>query len=94
MIDALAIEKEEDQLNHGGVGVRIVGTEIGQDKDTQITTIVTGQNITLTRTVNQSAKLNLDSSNSYTIILIQDGVANTVKVNGGSSTTITITQGS
>lgn len=94
VIDALAIEKEEDQLKQGGVGVRIVGTEIGQDKDTQITTIVTGQNITLTRTVNQSAKLNLDSSNSYTIILIQDGVANTVKVNGGSSTTITITQGS
>ena len=94
VIDALAIEKEEDQLKQGGVGVRIVGTEIGQDKDTQITTIVTGQNITLTRTVNQSAKLNLDSSNSYTVILIQDGVANTVKVNGGSSTTITITQGS
>jgi len=94
VIDALAIEKEEDQLKQGGVGVRIVGTEIGQDKDTQITTLVTGQNITLTRTVNQSAKLNLDSSNSYTVILIQDGVANTVKVNGGSSTTITITQGS
>ncbi len=94
VIDALAISKEEDQLKQGGVGIRIVGTEIGQDKDTQITTIVSGQNISLTRSVSQSAKLNLDGSGSYTVILIQDGVTNTVKINGGSSTTITIKQGS
>ena len=93
VLDALAISKEEDQLKQGGVGIRIVGTEIGQDKDTQITTIVSGQVINLTRTVSQSAKLTLDGSGSYTIILIQDGVSNTVKVNGGSSTTITIKQG-
>ena len=94
VLDALAISKEEDQLKQGGVGIRIVGTEIGQDKDTQITTIISGQNISLTRKVSQSAKLTLDGSNSYTIILIQDGVSNTVKINGGSSTTITIKQGS
>ena len=94
VLDALAISKEEDALKQGGVGIRIAGTDIGQDKDTQITTIVSGQNISLTRTVNQSAKLNLDGSDSYTIILIQDGVSNTVKINGGSSTTITINQGS
>ena len=94
VLDALAITKEEDALKQGGVGIRIAGTDIGQDKDTQITTIVSGQNISLTRTVNQSAKLNLDGSDSYTIILIQDGVSNTVKINGGSSTTITIKQSS
>jgi len=94
VLDALAIEKEEDALKQGGVGIRITGTEIGQDKDTQITTIITGQNINLTRTVNQSAKLNLDGSGSYTVILVQDGVSNVVKINGGSSTTIKITQGS
>jgi len=94
VLDALDIVKEEDALKQGGVGIRIVGTEIGQDKDTQITTIVSGQNISLTRTVSQSAKLNLDGSDSYTIILIQDGVANTVKINGGSSTTIKIKQSS
>jgi len=93
VLDALAISKEEDALKQGGVGIRIVGTEIGQDKDTQITTIVSGQNISLTRKVSQSAKLTLDGSNSYTVILIQDGVSNTVKINGGSSTTITIKQG-
>ena len=94
VLDALAISKEEDALKQGGVGIRIVGTEIGQDKDTQITTIVSGQNISLTRTVSQSAKLNLDGSGSYTVILMQDGVTNTVKINGGSSTTIIIKQGS
>ena len=94
VLDALALSKEEDALKQGGVGIRITGTDIGQDKDTQITTIVSGQNISLTRTVSQSAKLNLDGSGSYTIILIQDGVSNTVKINGGSSTTITIKQGS
>jgi len=94
VLDALAISKEEDALKQGGVGIRIVGTDIGQDKDTQITTIVSGQNISLTRTVSQSAKLNLNGSGSYTIILIQDGVSNTVKINGGSSTTIKIKQGS
>lgn len=93
VLDALAIEKEEDALKQGGVGIRITGTEIGQDKDTQITTIVSGQNISLTRTVNQSAKINLDGSGSYTVVFIQDGVSNTVKINGGSSTTITIKQG-
>ena len=40
VLDALAISKEEDALKQGGVGIRITGTEIGQDKDTQITTIV------------------------------------------------------
>ena len=93
VLDALAISKEEDALKQGGVGIRIVGTEIGQDKDTQITTIITGQKISLIRAVNQSARLDLDGSQSYTVILIQDGVTNTVKVNGGSSTTITIKQG-
>lgn len=94
VIDALAIDKEEDALKQGGAGMRIVGTEIGQDKETQITTIISGINITLTRTVSQSTKFNLDGSGSYTLNLIQDGVANTVKVNGGSSTTINVKQGS
>ena len=94
VLDALAIAKEEDALKQGGAGIRIVGTEIGQDKDTQITTIITGQNISLIRSVNQSVRLDLDGSQSYTVILVQDGVSNTVKINGGSSTTITIKQGS
>jgi hypothetical protein len=33
-----------------------------------------------------------DGSNAYTVILIQDGVSNIIKVNGGSDSVITITQ--
>ena len=39
-------------------------------------------------------RLDVDGSGSYTIILIQDGVSNVIKVNGGSDTTITINQSS
>ena len=60
----------------------------------QITTIVSGQNISFIRSVSQSTKLDIDGTGAYTIILMQDGVTNTVKVNGGSSTTINIKQGS
>ena len=81
-------------MQQGGVGIRIVGTEIGQDKDTQITTIVSGRDITFTRSVSQSVKLDIDGSDAYTIFLLQDGVANKVKVNGGTGTTINVKQGS
>ena len=50
--------------------------------------------ISLRRNVGQSVRLDLDGSNSYTVILFQDGVENVVKVNGGSTNTITIKQGS
>jgi len=94
IIDALAIEEEEDQLSKLATGITIAGTDIGQDKDTQITTIITGQLISLRRTVGQSLRLDLDGSSSYTLVLLQDGVENVIKVNGGSSNTITIKQGS
>jgi len=94
IIDALAIGEEEDQLNQLATGIRIAGTDIGQDKDTQITTIITGQQVSIRRAVGDSFRLDLDGSSSYTLILLQNGVENVVKVNGGSANTITISQGS
>tara|TARA_R100001443_G_scaffold24308_1_gene36609 strand:- start:9901 stop:10998 length:1098 start_codon:yes stop_codon:yes gene_type:complete len=94
IIDALDVSEEEDTLSQVATSIRIAGTEIGQDKTTQITTIVTGQMISLRRNVGQSVRLDLDGSNAYTVILFQDGVENVVKVNGGSINTITIKQGS
>ena len=41
-----------------------------------------------------SIRLDLDGSSAYTLILLQNGVENVVKVNGGSANTITIKQGS
>ena len=93
VLDALAIEKEEDQLALA-TGVNISGTLIGQDSNTQITTIVAGQVISLRRKVSESVQVDLNSGNGYTVILIQDGVSNVVKINGGGDSVITINQSS
>jgi hypothetical protein len=37
-------------------------------------------------------QLDLDSGGGYTVILIQDGVSNIVKINGGGDSVITIRQ--
>ena len=84
--------EEEDALEQDASGVKITGTDFGQDKDTQITTFVTGQQLTFIRNVSSTSRLDLDTSNSYTIVLIQNGVTNTIKVNGGSDSIIQITQ--
>ena len=83
----------DDELQNAGV-VRIVGTAFGQDKDTQITTFMTGEILTLQRNVSNSARIDIDKSGSYTIIFIQDGVSRQVTVNGGSNSVIKISQGS
>ena len=92
IIDALAIE-EEDQLNQIATGIKISGTEIGQDKVSQITTIITGQLVSFRRNVGDSIRVDVDGGSSYTLTLLQNGVENMIKVNGGSSNTITIKQG-
>ena len=84
---------KEDKLNQLATGIRIAGTDIGQDKDTQITTIITGQLISIRRSVGDTFRLDLDGSSAYTLLLTQNGVENLVKVNGGSDNTIKITQG-
>ena len=93
VLDALAVEEEEDQLQLA-TGINISGTLVGKDVDTQITTIITGQTVSLRRSVSESVRLDIDGSGSYTIIFIQDGVSNTVKINGGGDSVIKITQSS
>ena len=91
ILDALGIAKEDDKLAQVS-GVTVTGTTLGIDADTQITTLVTGQTISLLRNVSEYTRLDLDTSNGYTVILIQDGVSNTIKINGGDSI-IRIVQG-
>ena len=85
---------EEDDLKQEQTVTRITGTQVGQDTSTQIITLVTGQLISLRRSVNQSAQVDLSTGQGYTVIFIQDGVSNTVKINGGGDSVIKITQGS
>jgi hypothetical protein len=90
ILDALGISEEEDKLAQVS-GVTVTGTTLGRDVDTQITTLITGQTISLTRNVSEFTRLDLNISAGYTVILIQDGISNTIKINGGDST-IRITQ--
>ena len=92
VLDALAVEKEEDQLSANINAVNITGTQFGQDTDTQVTTFLTGQTLTLMREVSESARVDIDSSSSYTVIFIQDGISRVIRVNGGSNGVIKITQ--
>ena len=92
VIDALQEIKQEDQLAQDATSTNIVGTELGQDLKTQITSFITGAVLTLMRSVSDSARIDIDSAGSYTVIFIQDGASNIIKINGGSSSTIKITQ--
>ena len=91
VLDALAVGAEEDQLQQAG-GINVTGTSLGQDLDTQITTIIEGQSLSFRRVVSDSARIDIDGGGSYTVIFIQDGKSNVVTVNGGSDSTIKITQ--
>lgn len=94
VIDALQVEKEEDALAQTGFATNVEGTRLGQDLETGIITFITGDTITLQREVSQYVRVDLNVSQGYTVLLIQDGVSRVVKINGGGSSTITITQGS
>ena len=94
--DLLAIIEEVDQLSADNLstGTLVQGTDIGQDLETQIITLLQGEQIAFQRKVTQNAQLTVDASQGYTIILIQDGKYQQIVVNGGGNSTITITQGS
>jgi len=93
VLDALAIAEEEDKLKQSST-MQITGTSLGQYKDTQITTLVNGQIVTLQRFVGHKVRLDVDGSNAYTVVLMQEGFEKIVKINGGSDSTIRILQGS
>lgn len=93
IIDELDVAEEEDQLSLATSTI-ISGTALGQDPDTQIITFIDGEIINIQRSVNQTANLRLNTSGSYTVIFIQDGVSKTIKINGGNDSTITIRQSS
>ena len=92
VIDALQEIKQEDQLAQDATSTNIVGTQLGQDLKTQVTSFITGEVLTLMRSVSDTARVDIDSSGSYTVIFIQDGTSNIIKVNGGNGSTIKITQ--
>ena len=87
IIEALDELEEDKSLDSDGT-VNIVGTEIGQDKDTQIITIVDAQTINLSRQVSDFLKVTLDTQNGYNLTLSQDGKDYNIIINGGGSNII------
>ena len=94
ILDELDIAEEEDQLSVSNLdGVQLRGTSFGQDLDTGIITFLTGEVLTLQREAAvANARIDIDGGSSYTVILIQDGKSQTILVNGGSGSVITIKQ--
>ena len=56
-------------------------------------TFVTDNLITFYKTLEDTIRLELDKSNAYTVIMIQNGKSTQIIVNGGGNSTIKITQG-
>jgi hypothetical protein len=94
--DLLEIIEELDELESDNLktGTLVQGTQLGQDLETQIITILQGEKISVQRKVTQDAKVLLDASQGYTVIFIQDGKYHQIIVNGGGTSTITIKQSS
>lgn len=72
--------------------IDLKGTQVGYDSDTQINTFITDNLITFYKTLEDTIRLDLDKSNAYTVILIQNGKSTQIIVNGGGDSTIKITQ--
>src|SRR6056300_1727278 len=72
--------------------IDLKGTEVGYDANTQINTFLTDNLITFYKTLEDTVRLDLDKSNAYTVILIQNGKSTQIIVNGGGDSTIKITQ--
>src|SRR6056300_522335 len=85
-----ADELEKNQLSGGDIDVK--GTSFGYDGTTQVNTFITDSVITFYRQVQDTVRLDLDTGNSYTVLIIQDGKAVTITLNGGGNSSITIKQ--
>jgi len=95
--DLLDIIQEVDELGKAEKALSadgVKGTAVGYDKDTQISTFVTDTNLKFLRAIEDTLEMSVDKSGSYNIRIEQEGKVNQITTNGGSSSTITIKQGS
>lgn len=95
--DLLDIIEEVNELDNTESLLRtdidLKGTQVGFDSNTQINTFLTDNLITFYKSLEDTVRLDLDRSNAYTVIMIQNGKSTQVIVNGGGDSTIKITQG-
>ena len=95
--DLLDVIQEVDELGKADKALSadgVKGTAIGYDGDTQISTFVTDTNLKFLRAIEDTLEMNVSKDGSYSITIEQEGKVNRVTTNGGSSSNITIKQGS
>ena len=88
--DVDELQKAEKSLAADGVR----GTAIGFDSETQINTFVNDNEVKLIRQVQDTIQITNSKSDSVSITMEQEGKINKIDINGGSSSTINIKQGS
>ena len=88
--DVDELEKAEKSLSADGVK----GTAVGYDSNTQISTFVTDTHLKFLRAIEDTLEMKVDKAGSYNIRIEQEGKVNQITTNGGSSSNITIKQGS
>ena len=84
-------EKEEDVLQEEGV-LALVGTSLGFDSTTQISTFMQGQQVVLQRQVENMTRLELMRNTGYTIQLDDGGERYNIIINTGGDIYISIVQ--
>ena len=87
-IDALS--KADKALGESG----IQGTAIGYDAETQISTFVNDTEAKFIRQIEDSVQMQVNKNDSVSIVIEQEGKVNRILNNGGTSSRITIRQGS
>ena len=95
--DLLDIIQEVDELGKAEKSLSadgVKGTAVGYDSNTQISTFVTDTHLKFLRAIEDTLEMKVDKSGSYNIRIEQEGKVNQITTNGGSSSNITIKQGS
>ena len=94
LLDIIADVNELDQTETFlNTRIDLKGTKVGYDSTTQVNTFLTDNLITFYKALEDTIRLDLDKSNAYTVIMIQNGKSTQIIVNGGGDSTIKITQG-
>ena len=84
-------EEEEDVLQEEGV-LALVGTSLGFDPTTQISSFLQGQQVVLQRQVENYARLELMRNGGYTVKLDDGGERFNIIINTGGEVYISIVQ--
>ena len=88
--DVNELEQTESVLR---TDINLRGTQMGFDSNTQINTFLTDNVLSFYKILEDTVRLDVDRSGSYTVLLVQNGKGTQLVINGGGDSSITINQG-